>query len=308
MSQSYALIGYNFGMGGRTPGAEEAPRKLREFGLQAALESTGAKIIDYGDAVDGVLPHNTAALLARADQHEKSCRNLTEVYAACQGVYQKTEAALKDGHIPLIIGGDHSVSIGSVAAASDTLPKDTGLIWVDTHTDMNTPLTSHSKNIHGMSTAILCGKARGLLSSLQKTVPAIKPENLVFIGCRDLDQAEKDFIREMGIQTYTMKDVDLCSIGAVVLEAVDYLSDRTSGFVASFDLDVCDPNLAPGTGTPIRGGFTFREAHLTIELLHDSGNMRAFELVELNPLLDKGTETSELAISLLQSAVGKSIL
>jgi arginase len=184
----------------------------------------------------------------------------------------------------------------------------TGLIWIDSHPDLNTPDTSYSQNIYGMSVAVLLGRLPGLLASIQTRKPAIDLRNFCYIGLRDVDPPEREAIKSLNISAFTMKDIDLHGLPRIMERAIAIASEGTAGFVASFDLDVCDPPIVPGVGFPVRGGFTYREAELVWELLYDSKKLRSIELVELNPTLDRNQVTAELGISLLESAVGKAIL
>ena len=182
------------------------------------------------------------------------------------------------------------------------------LIWIDTHADCNTPETSPSMNPFGMSAAFLLAEIGGAFAGMQQRSPAVSPENLVYVGLRDVDQGEKELIRRKHITSFTMKEIDRDGIGCVIEDAIEIASLNTAGFVVSFDLDVCDPRIVPGIGTPARGGLTYREAHLALELIAESQKQLAFEMVELNPELDRNFETVDLAISLIESALGKTIL
>ncbi|MCB0346527.1 MAG: arginase, partial [Bdellovibrionales bacterium] len=203
-------------------------------------------------------------------------------------------------------------SIGSISAISSfyrAQGKKIGVIWIDTHSDIHTPTTSISKNIHGMSIAFLAGLAPGAFASLSGDQAAVSLDSLAYIGLRDVDSAEKEVIKKQSISAFTAHNIDRWGMGQVVEEAIKIASKDTAGFVVSFDLDVCDPNIAPATGTPMRGGLTYRESHLALEMLHESGRMLGFELVEYNPdLEDERCQTGELAISLVESALGARIL
>ncbi len=310
--KSLSLIGYAYGAAAGTPGANEAPRVLRSLKLVERIERLGHSVADLGDAAQEVDPVQEKAIDARASESERKTNNLALTYLACSRLAEKTKLALDNKTMPLIIGGDHSLSIGSVAAVSNhyrkTANKEIGLLWIDTHTDINTPETSASQNIYGMSVACLLGMIPGVLASLQERTPAVRFENMAYIGVRDLDPGEKTYVREKNILAFTIKEVDVLGMAEVTRRAVEHVTRNTAGYVASFDLDVCDSYLVPGTGLPIRGGLTYREAHLLMELLADDGRMLAFEMVELNPRLDKDFATADFAVSLIESALGRAIL
>jgi len=308
--QSFHLIGYAYGSAANTPGGDEAPRVLRSLKLKEKIERLGHSVTDLGDTSQECTPSDQEYIAQTRSAEEASVHNLSATYLACRSLAEKTAHALASGGIPLIVGGDHSLSIGSVAAVSNYYAargQKVGLIWVDTHADINTPATSPSQNIFGMSAACLLGMIPGLLQSLQNK-PAIDPEKLVYIGLRDLDPGEKIYLREKNIRAYSMKEIDMLGLGEVTKQAMAHVGQDTAGYVVSFDLDVCDPQLVPGTGTPVRGGLTFREAHLLLELIAEDKRMLSLEMVELNPLLDQNFTTADLAISLIESALGKSIL
>lgn len=311
MSKKYSVIGYAYGAAATTPGANEAPRTLRGLRLLERLRLMGLDVDDLGDAKGDIDPAEAVAIQAQASGRERQTNHLATTFAACRSLAEKTRISLQTSRIPLIVGGDHSLSIGSVAAVANHYHqqgRDIGLLWIDTHADINTPETSPSHNLFGMSVAFLLGMIPGVMSTLQSPGPAVKPENLVYIGLRDLDPGEKQFIRTMGITAFTTKEVDILGMAEVMRRAIEQVSANTAGYVVSYDLDVCDPLLVPGTGTKVRGGLTFREAHLILELIADDQRMLSFELVELNPLLDREQATAELAVSLFESAVGHSIL
>ena len=300
-----ALLGYACGLGGQIPGSEKGPDALRSLKIQERIEELGYRVFDRGDA-----GKEKPSKVSAADG-EKSLENLEAVYSSCKELTLMLEDCLKKDLFPLVLGGDHSLSIASIAAVSNHYHKrgeKIGLIWIDTHPDLNTPESSPSKCIHGISTAVLLGRVPGILSSLQQRTPAVDPENLVYLGLRDVDPGEKDYLAKNKLNAYTMKEIDIIGMAEATKLAIAHACKDTAGFVVSFDLDVCDPHLVPGTGTPKRGGLTFREAHLALELVHDSGKLLGFEMVELNPTLDQDFKTAELAVSLCESVLGKSII
>jgi len=307
----YALIGFACGAGAVTGGARRAPRVLRERDLIDRLIKCGADVSDHGDVNDSVSTEEEKYVKTNASTEEKDIKELHSVYWACKRLADKVRAALDSGCFPLIIGGDHSLSIGSIPAISDYYReqgKKIGLVWVDTHPDMNVPATSPSMNAFGMSAAVLTGRIPGILANIQKHAPAIELQNLAYIGLRDVDPGEREFIKKSNLAAFTTKEIDIRGMANVIDEAIAVATKDTAGFVVSYDVDVCDPWIAPGTGTRIRGGLNYREAHLVVELLYDSKKMLGFEMVELNPLLDTDHRTAELAISLFESAIGKGIL
>ena len=297
-----SIIGYSSDAGGKTSGSDIGPKMFRERGLIKELLSIGLSINDRGDVKpdSGIFPNKNGNL-----------KNYDIVKNCTEKLFNETTKALNNDHFPLIIGGDHSLSIGSYSAVSTHYSKQgerTGLVWIDTHADINTDSTTLSGNIHGMSVAALLDLFPSGLLPNQSKVPALDPESIVYIGLRDLDPEEKIILKKLGIKVYTIKEIDILGIATVVKEIHTLLTKKHCGYTVSFDLDVCDPELVPGTGTPKRGGLTFRETHLMMELFYDYQKMVSLEIVELNPLLDKGFITSDIAVSIAGSALGKSIL
>ena len=309
--EKIALIGYAYGLGGTVPGCGQGPEVIRTRGLTSKLNDLGLDLHDLGNTSAEFSEEEALKVLDQLSPREQSINNAAKTLLACRQLYSLSQRALSEGMSPLIIGGDHSLSIASVAAVGDFYAQQNeaiGLIWIDTHADCNTPETSPSQNPFGMPISFLLGEVQGAFSKIQQHSPSILAEHLVYIGLRDVDRGEKEFIKRNNISAFTMKEIDRYGIGAVVEEAIEIASSSTAGFVTSFDLDVCDPRIVPGIGTPARGGLSFREAHLALELIHDSNKLLSFELVELNPALDRDSETADLAISLIESAFGKSIL
>jgi arginase len=224
---------------------------------------------------------------------------------------KSVDKCLSEGRMPLVLGGDHSIAIGSVAGSTNFFAKQgesLGLIWFDAHGDANTPETTPSGNIHGMSLAVSLGFGDTDLVHLGGRAPKVQPRNAVLIGIRDLDSGERDFLKKSGVTCYTMRDLDERGMRDVLDEAIRIASDGTAGIHLSFDLDVVDPEDAPGTGTPVWGGISYREAHLAMEMFNDRANIVALDLVEVNPVLDSQNMTGILAAELAQSALGKTIL
>jgi len=259
--------------------------------------------VDAGDLV-APIPETKAF----GDPSKKYIREIARV---CERLYKTSLAVLEKGGIPVVLGGDHSLAAGSVAATADFLRRDDkplGLIWVDAHGDMNTPGTSTSGNVHGMPLAALLGHEPAELSRIGGFSPKVSGERTVLIGIRNLDEREKERIRESGVSVFTMKDIDRNGIAATVEQAIAIAGKGAGGIHVSFDLDVCDPGIAPGVGTPVKGGFNYREAHMVMEMVADSGLLRALDLVEVNPILDDRNMTAILGAELASSALGQKII
>lgn len=304
-SRTYELIGAAFGLGATRGETAMAPSVLRQAGLFERLQLVTKDLVDCGDANGPT---------AAAPVADPKLRYLPEYLEFSRTLIPRLERAYKSKHIPIVVGGDHSISISSIAVASKALRESKGkkaklgLLWVDTHPDLNTPDTTPSGNIHGMSVAVSLGRGDKALTELLGFAPKIRPENIVYVGLRDVDPPEKVALKELGIKTFTMHDIDLLGFGEVSKRALEHVTKKSDGFVMSFDLDVCDPTIAPGVCTPIRGGLTYREAQLIMELGAAAKKLLSIEVVELNPYLDHNRITIDLAIALLESAVGKTIL
>jgi arginase len=242
---------------------------------------------------------------------DPSKKYIREIAKVCERLYKTSLAALERGGIPIVLGGDHSLATGSVAATADYVRREhkpLGLIWVDAHGDMNTPATSASGNVHGMPLAALLGPEPAELSRIGGFSPKVLPEHTVLIGIRNLDDREKEIVRDSRVRVFTIKEIDRAGIAVVVEEALAIAGRDTAGVHVSFDLDVCDPAIAPGVGTPVKGGLDYREAHMLMEMVADSGLLRALDLVEVNPILDDRNMTALLGAELASSALGQKIL
>jgi arginase len=238
-------------------------------------------------------------------------RYKSAILAACDTLRAEVERSLAAGRMPLVLGGDHSISIGSVAGVSNHFHRaaaEVGVIWLDAHGDSNTPETTPSGNVHGMSLAVSMGLGDAELTGLGGRAPKVDPRRVVLIGVRDLDPGERETLRRSGATVYTIREVDERGMRDVVGEAVRIAGAGTAGIHVSFDLDVIDPEDAPGVGTAITGGITYREAHLAMEILAESGRVVSLDLVEVNPVLDTRNQTAKLAVELTQSLLGKRIL
>ena len=281
------------------------PSAIRIAGLNALLhEELGYDVREVG-TINAAGPETT-------DPGETRIRYLDEITEVCNRAFALVRTSLDDGALPLILGGDHSLSIGTVSAVSAHYAKNDegiGLIWVDAHTDMNTPETTLSGNVHGMSLAILTGMGGPEdLQGMAGFTPAIHPGNVCVLGTRDIDPPEKEIVKDSGIRVFTMAEIDERGMAACMDEAIARVTSGTAGFHLSFDLDGIDPMVAPGVGTPVAGGLTYREAHLICEKAARSAKLVSLEVVELNPVLDVENKTGRLAIGLMASALGKTIL
>ena len=302
------LIGVPLDLGGNRRGVDMGPSALRIAGLGRRLSALGREVVDRGNVASPV-PET------RAHGHERK-RYMPEIVRVCRQVYKTACASHEDGALPVVLGGDHAVAAGSVPAAATHqrgLGRPLGLLWIDAHGDMNTPETTTSGNVHGMALAALVGPEPLELARIGDVTPGeyaptVAPEHTALIGVRNLDDGERERVLDSGIHVFTMKDIDREGMAAVARRALGAACRGTGGVHVSFDLDVCDPTIAPGVGTPVRGGLSYREAHLLMESVADSGALRSLDLVEVNPILDTGNATAELAVELALSALGLRIL
>ena len=279
------------------------PSAFRIAGLREQIASLGCVVADRGD-----LPSPIPETRKHGDPTKKFIREIAKV---CDRVYQTARASIEEGALPLVLGGDHSLGAGSVAASAAharAAGKPLGLLWIDAHGDMNTPASTPSGNVHGMPLAALLGPEPAELSSIGGFSPTVLPEHTVLIGVRNLDEREKDLVRNSGVHVYTMKDIDRLGVAAVAARALQLVTAGTAGIHVSLDLDVCDPSIAPGVGTPVKGGLNYREAHLLMEMIAETGVLMGLDLVEVNPTLDILNTTAELATELALSALGMKIL
>jgi len=298
------LIGVPLDLGGNRRGVDMGPSACRIAGLGERIAALGYTVVDRGN-----LPAPIPETQEQRDERKKYIRDIAGV---CHALYGVASEALGAGAVPLVLGGDHSLAAGSVSASADwaaaarQLP--IGLIWVDAHGDMNTPATSPSGNVHGMPLAALLGGEPSELAGIGRVKPAVRPSHTVLIGVRNLDDREKTAVRDSHVHVFTMKDIDRQGIATVVERAVALAGQGTAGIHVSFDMDVCDPMIAPGVGTAVKGGLNYREAHMLMELVAESGLLVALDLVEVNPTLDIQNTTAQLATELALSALGMKIL
>jgi arginase len=296
------LIGVPLDLGASRRGVDMGPSALRIARLAEALESLGCTVHDDGNLA---VPQREALHVAGGPTE------LDAITTVCRALAARTAETIRTGAFPVVLGGDHSLAAGSVAGAATALAERghrLGVIWLDAHGDINTPETSLTGNVHGMPVAHLLGMGDPALAALAQPSPALRDEDFVYIGLRDLDQAERDVIRATGIHAYTMREVDELGLPEVLGRAIERAGTDTGGIYLSCDADWVDPTEAPGVGTPVPGGATYREAHLAMELLADTGRLVGMDLVEINPVLDRVNRTAELAVELIASALGKRTL
>ena len=297
------IIGVPLDLGAGRRGVDMGPSAMRIAGVGGVVSKLGRELTDRGD-----LPAPIRETCRPGDPSKKYIEDIADV---CRDVFTTALASQRDEAIPVVLGGDHSLAAGSVVASAACARDEgerIGLLWVDAHGDMNTPDTSTSGNVHGMALSALLGGGPAELTGFGPADPAVEAENTVLVGVRNLDPAERDQVLESGIHVYTMKDVDQLGMARVAEKALELAGNGTAGVHVSFDLDVCDPGIAPGVGTPVKGGLSYREAHLLMETVADTGLLRALDLVELNPILDVRNATAELGVELLLSALGHGIL
>jgi arginase len=303
MAQKIRIIGVPMDLGASRRGVDMGPSALRVAGLQARIKQLGHQVEDIGN------------ISVRQPEEmpigEKRAKYVAEITDACKDLGVTVQKSLEEGYLPLVLGGDHSIAVGSISGVAAQFRKDKkqiGCIWLDAHSDMNTPETSPSGNVHGMPLAGIMGYGVPELQDLFDYKPKIEPQNVVLVGVRDLDTAEKKFIKKLGVRTFTMRDIDERGMREVMADALKYAMDDTDGIAVSLDMDFVDPSDAPGVGTPVRGGVTYREAHLAMEMIADSEAMASMEIVEINPVIDEHNRTALLGVELVLSGLGKKIL
>lgn len=297
------LIGVPLDLGASRRGVDMGPSALRIAGLGSMLLELGCTVHDVGN-----VPVPQRETLSTDNGPAHGIRAITEV---CRNLAERTADAIRAGEFPLVLGGDHSLGAGSVAGVATAYAERgerIGLIWLDAHADINTPATSHTGNVHGMPVAHLLGEGDAEMARIATPGPAVRPENLVYVGLRDVDAAEVAAIKAKGIRAFTMRDIDERGLVVVMREAIARASSGTAGIYVSCDADWVDPFEAPGVGTPVKGGATYREAHLAMEMLSDSARMIGMDVVEINPVLDRVNRSAELMVALVASALGKRTL
>lgn len=297
------ILGVPLDLGQERRGVDMGPSAMRAAGLNAALRALGHEAEDAGN-IHVKLPE---------EQHfgDQRAKYLKEIAETSQEVAHRIYQALETGYFPLSLGGDHSMAIGTQAGVAKFYrdrKKPIGCLWVDAHADMNTPETSPSGNVHGMPFAATLGLGPESLAKIFGYAPKIQAKDCVLIGARNLDERERRIVKKSGVRVFTMRAIDEQGMRHVMEKSLETATESTAGFVVSFDMDVVDPSEAPGVGTPVRGGITFREAHLAMEMIADSGKMLALEIVEINPIIDTANRTANLGVGLVTSALGKKIL
>lgn len=293
------VIGVPLDLGADRRGVDMGPSAIRAAKLHTVLRGLGHEVLDAG---------NVATIESESRKiKDPKLKYLDEVLLACKRLSQQVTKALSNNEFPLILGGDHSIALGTWAGLA-AVGRNEGLIWIDAHGDFNTAETTPSGNIHGMPLAALVGLGDERLVKLGGQAPKANPKNCVLLGIRDLDPEEKKLITKSGVRYFTMRDIDEKGIQKVMREAIQIAGRGGKKIHVSFDVDVMDPAFAKGTGTPAPGGLSYREAHLAMEMVSDSGQLQSFEMVEVNPLLDDQNKTGELAVGLIASALGKRII
>jgi arginase len=303
MTSQIAILGAPLDFGAGRRGVDMGPSALRLAGLNAKLQSMGYQVHDLGNV--------PVAQQETIDEGAPNAKYLGPIAQCCSELAQLVSNAIDRNQFPLVLGGDHSIAAGTVAGVANAYRKreqSIGLIWIDAHSDMNTPEISPSGNVHGMPLASCLGRGPRELTHILGYAPKITGRNTVLIGLRSVDDRERDMIRELGVIAFTMREIDEMGLRRVMELAIAAASDGTAGFHLSLDMDALDPDEAPGVGTPVRGGMSYREAHLAMETVSDSARMLSLEIVEVNPVLDTANRTALLGVELVMSALGKKIL
>jgi len=303
MPQKIRIIGVPMDLGASRRGVDMGPSALRVAGLQARIKQLGHQVEDIGN-ISVKQPEEMS-------YGEKRAKYLAEIADACKDLGAIVEKSLEESMLPVVLGGDHSIAAGTlsgIAAYFKKREKKIGLIWLDAHGDINTPESSPSGNVHGMPLAAAMGYGAMELVELQGFKPKVEPQNISLVGIRDLDTQEKKLAKKSGVHVFTMRDIDERGMREVMSDALKYAMDDTDGISVSLDMDFVDPSDAPGVGTPVRGGVTYREAHLAMEMIADTEAMASLEIVEINPVIDEHNRTALLGVELVLSGLGKKIL
>lgn len=301
--KSAALISVHMDLGAGRRGVDMGPSAIRVARLAERIKKLGLRVREEGSVL--------VSEPERVPAGRSNARYLAEVLDVCTRLRDKVESVLEEGSFPVVLGGDHSIAMGSVAGSARHFRAQggkLGLLWVDAHTDMNLPETSPTGNIHGMPLAHLIGRGLPALRKLSGEGAAVDPKNVALLGIRSVDRREREIVRETGVRAYTMTELDERGVATCMREALGIVTDGTAGFHLSFDLDGVDPRHAPGVGTAVPGGLTYREAHLICEACARSKSLLGLDMVELNPTLDERNITGQLAVELILSALGKTIL
>ena len=302
-SKKIRIIGVPLDLGQSRRGVDMGPSAVRVAGLESKLEALGYVVEDKGNV--------PVALAETKSAGDPNAKYLKEIAETCSKEAELVIQTLEAGKIPLVLGGDHSIAAGTVSGVAEFYRRSKqriGLLWIDAHSDINTPDSSPSGNVHGMPLGAIMGLFPGPLTDMYGFCPKVKPDNVVLVGIRDVDNIERENIRKAGVHAFTMRDIDERGMRVVMEEALRLAGRNTVGYHVSLDMDWIDPEDAPGVGTPVWGGATYREGHLAMEIIADHGRLLSFEIVEVNPVLDERNQTAELAVELALSAFGKKIL
>jgi arginase len=315
--QEVHILGVPMDHGAGRRGVGMGPSAIRIAGLNEKLKALGLAVVDHGDVIIRDVERS-----AQKAGHEGKANHLPLISRACDAVHEHIKRIVKKDAFPLVIGGDHSIAIGTIAGLMAAYKEEEaeirksepkteitlGVIWIDAHGDLNTPLTSPSGNIHGMPVAVGLGDGPRELTHIGGFGPKLQANDVVLVGLRDLDRAEKQAILDSGVHAFTMKDIDERGMAAIMRDAINFATRNTDYLHVSFDIDSVDPRVAPGTGTTVFGGLTYREAHLAMEMIAESDALTSLEIAEVNPILDVHNQTGMLAVDLIASALGKRIL
>ena len=297
------ILGVPLGYGASMAGVDMGPAALRVARLKQRIAALGYAVRDYGDL--------RVELPESVPEEDDKLKYVSQISSTCEELAKKVEAILESSQLPLTLGGDHSIAIGSFGGVSSYYRKkeeSIGLIWFDAHADMNTPESTPSGNIHGMPLAALFGYGTKELTNIAGFAPKLDPRLCAHVGARDIDPGERELIRKLGVRFFTMREIDERGMSACMDDAIKIAAGGSAGYGVTFDVDVLDPGDAPGSGTLVRGGLTYREAHLGMEKIAEAGGMRSLEVVEINTALDVNNKTAELGVELILSALGKTIL
>ncbi len=303
MAQKVRIIGVPMDLGQSRRGVDMGPSALRGAGLQPSIKKLGIQVEDIGNL--------SVKQPEEMPIGEKRAKYLQEIAETCADVATVAEKSLSEGFLPLVLGGDHSIAAGVAAGVANHFRKEKkqiGYLWLDAHGDMNTPESSPSGNVHGMPLAVIMGYGAPELVDLLGFKPKAEPGNIVIVGARDLDAQERKIVKKSGVHVFTMRDIDERGMREVMSDALKYAMDDTAGIAVSLDMDFVDPADAPGVGTPVRGGVTYREAHLAMEMIADTESMVSLEVVEINPILDEHNRTALFGVELVLSGLGQKIL
>ena len=298
-----SILGAPLDLGAGRRGVDMGPSALRLAGLNAKLSSLGYEVADLGNVA--------VAQQESTPSGAENAKYLPQIAKTCASLAAMVENVVRAGNFPLVLGGDHSIAVGTASGVGHVFHdrgEKMGLIWIDAHADMNTPESSPSGNVHGMPLACCLGRGPKELTDIFGYSPKVQGRNAVLIGIRDVDAREREGVRASGLTAFTMRDIDEHGLRNVMEQAIARATDGTAGFHLSLDMDSVDPDEAPGVGTPVRGGMTYREAHLAMEMICDCTGMLSMEVVEVNPVLDEANRTALLAVELVMSAMGKKIL